>query len=82
MLTESQHTDANHGNLEKEEPVNPSHANSDIEANLEQLKTEDAPVIPPEGGIAGWLSIVGCSIGLFCTFGFLNACVIPQTPPR
>jgi hypothetical protein len=33
-------------------------------------KMED---VPPEGGLAGWLSIIGCSCGLFSTFGFLNA---------
>jgi hypothetical protein len=36
-------------------------------------KTEKTQTIPPEGGLAGWLSVVGCSCGLFATFGFLNA---------
>ncbi|KAH8760685.1 major facilitator superfamily domain-containing protein, partial [Hyaloscypha finlandica] len=39
-------------------------------------KTEN---IPPEGGLAGWLSIIGCSCGLFSTFGFLNAVGVFQT---
>jgi hypothetical protein len=34
---------------------------------------EKTEIIPPEGGLAGWLSIIGCSCGLFSTFGFLNA---------
>jgi len=35
--------------------------------------SEKTEAIPPEGGLAGWLSIIGCSCGLFSTFGFLNA---------
>ena len=31
--------------------------------------------IPPEGGLAGWLCVVGSTTGLFCTFGFLAAYV-------
>jgi hypothetical protein len=34
---------------------------------------EKEQTVPPEEGLAGWLSIVGCSFGLFTTFGFLNA---------
>ena len=35
--------------------------------------SEKPPEIPPEGGVAGWLCVVGSSFGLFCTFGFLAA---------
>jgi hypothetical protein len=35
--------------------------------------TKKTETIPPEGGFAGWLSVIGCSCGLFSTFGFLNA---------
>ena len=33
----------------------------------------EQPAIPPEGGLQGWLCVVGSTIGLFCTFGFLAA---------
>jgi hypothetical protein len=39
----------------------------------EEEVTEKTETIPPEGGFAGWLSVIGCSCGLFSTFGFLNA---------
>jgi hypothetical protein len=34
---------------------------------------EKADTVIPEGGLAGWLSVVGCSCAMFSTFGFLNA---------
>ncbi|KAL8699515.1 MAG: hypothetical protein Q9201_005966 [Fulgogasparrea decipioides] len=37
------------------------------------------PDIPPEGGTAGWLCVLGSAIGLFCTFGFLAAIGVFQT---
>lgn len=30
---------------------------------------------PVEGGFEGWLCVAGCFLGLFATFGFLNAYV-------
>ena len=30
------------------------------------------PTIPPEGGTAGWLCILGGWLGMFCCFGFLS----------
>jgi hypothetical protein len=42
-----------------------------VEATVHNTEKEE--IIPPEGGLAGWLSVVGCSCGLFTTFGFLNA---------
>ncbi|KAF7925406.1 uncharacterized protein EAE97_010487 [Botrytis byssoidea] len=31
------------------------------------------PIISPEGGLAGWLCVIGCSMCMFSIFGFLNA---------
>lgn len=51
----------------------------DTEANISSNQDADKPIppiVPPEGGVAGWLCIVGCSMCLFSTFGFLNAYVL------
>lgn len=53
---------------------------SDVEPNVEDVErhkavkeTSEKPAISAEGGRAGWLCVVGSTIGLFCTFGFLAA---------
>ncbi|RDW56590.1 MFS transporter-9 [Coleophoma crateriformis] len=58
----------------------------DVENNIDSSSQDgkptppsSAPGIPPEEGVAGWLCVVGSSIGLFCTFGFLNAIGVFQT---
>lgn len=51
-------------------PCNPS-----VEeiAQDKELTPLTAPVLPSEGGLAGWLCVIGSALGLFCTFGFLAA---------
>ena len=34
--------------------------------------------IPPEEGVAGWMSILGAFFSIAASFGFLNACVSPH----
>lgn len=36
-------------------------------------KSNEQPSMPPEAGLAGWLCVLGSTIGIFCTFGFLAA---------
>ena len=48
-----------------------------IEEGPEQKN--DAPTMPPEEGIQGWLCVVGSLSCLFCSFGFLNAYVLPNS---
>ncbi|MCJ1384951.1 hypothetical protein MMC17_008069 [Xylographa soralifera] len=59
---------------------------SDVELEKAQARTlsppnepQAKPDMPPEEGTAGWLCAAGCTIGLFCTFGFLNAVGVFQT---
>ncbi|TGO63056.1 hypothetical protein BOTNAR_0105g00160 [Botryotinia narcissicola] len=33
-------------------------------------------IIPPKGGLTGWLCVIGCSMCMFSSFGFLNAYVL------
>ncbi|TGO13686.1 hypothetical protein BTUL_0065g00440 [Botrytis tulipae] len=44
-----------------------------------QLSEPITPIIPPEGGLTGWLCAIGCSMCMFSTFGFLNAIGVFQT---
>jgi hypothetical protein len=43
------------------------------EAPAPASEPDENPVIPSEGGVADWLCVTRSSIGLVCTFGFLNA---------
>lgn len=51
----------------------PLHSNEKTKAPVTANDVEKKLDIPPEGGTAGWLCILGGTIGLFCTFGFLAA---------
>ena len=65
----------------------PPSSSSSVELKLEETEPPPTtfsepnkePTIPAEGGRDGWLCVVGATIGLFCTFGFLNAWVFNRT---
>ena len=50
-------------------------ARSATEEMEERGNNIDQPKLPPEEGFQGWLCVIGAFICLFCSFGFLNACV-------
>lgn len=57
-------------------------ATSDEPATIEkgpEQKNDGAPALPPEEGLQGWLCVLGAFLGLFCSFGFLNAYVPPHS---
>ncbi len=37
------------------------------------VSTTLVPPVPPEEGRKGWLCVLGSSLSIFCSFGFLNA---------
>ncbi|KAJ6128117.1 hypothetical protein N7471_009334 [Penicillium samsonianum] len=54
-------------------------SSSSIEAAKESVPIATEPDLPTEGGVRGWICVVGAFICLFCTFGFLNAIGVFQT---
>lgn len=36
------------------------------------------PFVPPDGGRKAWLAVAGGFLCQFCSFGFVNACVVPS----
>lgn len=53
-------------------------SNPRTELTKESVPLTTEPDLPPEGGVRGWICVAGAFICLFCTFGFLNAQVLPN----
>ena len=62
-------TEANEKDIDIESP--PTEA-------TELPKPEQAPPEPPEGGIRAWMAVLGASIALFVSFGWVNCMALFQ----
>ena len=71
-MTSSSSAESDLEKTETHTPVNESDP-AKTETHTPVNQPDEKPVVPAEGGRAGWLCAVGSTIGLFCTFGFLAA---------